>query len=77
MVGSHSWLFEGNESFNYDSDNTHGNAIYMTVFRNHLTGDRTDFSNPESNARAVGLMFGSWWQSIIGNVLGTPGQMLR
>jgi len=33
MVGSHSWLFEGNESFNYDSDNTHGNAIYMTVFR--------------------------------------------
>ena len=75
MVGSHSWLFEGNESFNYDSDNTHGNAIYMTVFRNDLTGDRTDFPNPEGNARAVGLMFGSWWQSIIGNVLGTPGQM--
>jgi hypothetical protein len=74
MVGSHSWLFEGNESFNYDSDNTHGNAIYMTVFRNDLTGDRTDFPNPEGNARAVGLMFGSWWQSIIGNVLGTPGQ---
>src|SRR4051794_22865685 len=75
MVGSHSWLFEGNESFNYDSDNTHGNAIYMTVFRNDLTGDRTDFPNPEGNARAVGLMFGSWWQSIIGNVLGAPGQM--
>src|SRR3954447_5678214 len=75
MVGSHSWLFEGNQSFNYDSDNTHGNAIYMTVFRNDLTGDRTDFANPEGNARAVGLMFGSWWQSIIGNVLGTPGQM--
>ena len=74
MVGSHSWLFEGNELFNYDLDNTHGNAIYMTVFRNDLTGDRTDFPNPEGNARAVGLMFGSWWQSIIGNVLGTPGQ---
>jgi hypothetical protein len=75
MVGSHHWLFEGNESFNYDSDNTHGNAIDMTVFRNHLTGDRTDFPNPEANARAVGLMFGSWWHSIIGNVLGNPGQM--
>ena len=75
MVGSHSWLFEGNESFNYDSDNTHGNAIYMTVFRNNLTGFRTDFPGPESNARAVGLMFGSWWHSIIGNVLGTSGQM--
>ena len=75
MVGSHSWLFEGNKSFNYNSDNTHGNSIYMTVFRNDLTGDRTDFPNPEGNARAVGLMFGSWWQSIIGNVLGTPGQM--
>jgi hypothetical protein len=74
MVGSHSWLFEGNESFNYDSDNTHGNAIYMTVFRNNLTGDRTDFPS-EANARAVGLMFGSWWQSIIGNVLGIPGEM--
>src|ERR1700730_5130093 len=73
MVGSHSWLFEGNESFNYDSDNTHGNAIYMTVFRNDLTGQRTDFPSPDSNARAVGLMFGSWWQTIIGNVLGTPG----
>src|SRR2546423_198233 len=75
MVGSHSWLFEGNESVNYDSDNTHGNAIYMTVFRNDLTGDRTDFANPEDNARAVGLMYGSWWQSIIGNVLGAPGNM--
>src|SRR3954451_7840391 len=75
MAGSHSWLFEGNESFNYDSDNTHGNSIYMTVFRNDLTGDRTDFPNPEGNSRAVGLTFGSWWQSIIGNVLGAPGQM--
>ena len=60
MVGSHSWLFEGDKSFNYNSDNTHGNAIYMTVFRNDLTGDRTDFPNPEDNARVVGLMSDRW-----------------
>ena len=69
MVGSHHILFEGNESFNYDSDNTHGNAIAMTIFRNHLIGRRRDF--PEmGNARGAGVMFGSWWHSFIGNVLG-------
>ena len=40
MVGSHHVLFEGDASFNYDSDNTHGNAIDMTVYRNHLSGFR-------------------------------------
>ena len=74
MVGSHSMLFEGNESFNYDSDNTHGNAIYMTVFRNHLTGFRRDYSGM-SNARTAGLMFGSWWHTFVGNVMGTAGKM--
>ena len=74
MVGSHSMLFEGNESFNYDSDNTHGNAIYMTVFRNHLMGFRRDYPGM-SNARTAGLMFGSWWHTFVGNVLGTAGKM--
>ena len=43
MVGSHHMLFEGNESFNYDSDNTHGNAFAHTVFRNHLIGKRRSY----------------------------------
>ena len=43
MVGGHHILFEGNQSFNYDSDNTHGNAIAMTIFRNHLVGDAATF----------------------------------
>jgi hypothetical protein len=73
MVGSHHMLFEGNESFNYDSDSTHGNAIYHTVFRNHLSGIRRDFPGL-SGARAAGLMYGSWWHSLIGNVLGTEGE---
>jgi urease beta subunit len=72
-VGSHHMLFEGNEAFNYDSDNTHGNAIYHTVFRNHLSGIRRDFPGLDG-ARAAGLMFGSWWHSFIGNVLGTQGE---
>lgn len=74
QVGGHHVLFEGNQSFNYDSDNTHGNAIAMTVFRNHLVGRRRDF-NGMANARSVGLMFGSWWHSFIGNVLGKEGWM--
>ena len=73
-VGGHHMLFEGNESFNYDSDNTHGSAIAMTVFRNHLTGRRRDIPG-KSNVRAAGLMFGSWWHAFIGNVMGDEGQM--
>jgi hypothetical protein len=74
MAGSHHVLFEGNLSFNYDSDDTWGNAIAMTVFRNHLTGHRRDFEST-GNVRAAGLMFGSWWHAFIGNVLGEPGRM--
>ena len=74
MVGSHHMLFEGNESFNYDSDDTHGNAIYHTVFRNRLTGFRATYPGLV-NARTVGLMYGSWWHSFVGNVLGRSGSM--
>jgi hypothetical protein len=74
MVGSHHVLFEGNRSFNYDSDDTWGGALAMTVFRNHLTGRRRDYPN-QDNVRAAGLAYGSWWHSFIGNVLGEPGRM--
>ncbi len=74
MVGSHHVLFEGNASFNYDSDNTHGNAIAMTVFRNHLIGRRHSMAGMV-NARGAGLMYGSWWHTFIGNVLGEAGHM--
>jgi Pectate lyase superfamily protein len=74
MVGSHHVLMEGNEAFNYDSDNEHGGSIYMTIFRNHLVGFRRTIPGL-SNARAAGLNFGSWWHAFIGNVLGVDGQM--
>jgi hypothetical protein len=74
MVGSHHVLFEGNLAFNYDSDDTWGGSLAMTIFRNHLTGRRRDFPN-QDNVRAAGLAYGSWWHSFIGNVLGEAGRM--
>ena len=74
MAGPHHVLFEGNYSFNADSDYTHGNAIYLTFFRNWLSGQRHSFSD-SGNVREVGLAYGSWWDAFVGNVLGRPGQM--
>ena len=45
MAGPHHVLFEGNYSFNADSDDTHGNAIYLTFFRNWLSGQRRSFND--------------------------------
>jgi hypothetical protein len=74
MAGPHHVLFEGNYSFNADSDYTHGNAIYLTFFRNWLSGQRRDFTD-SGNVRTVGLAYGSWWDSFVGNILGRPGKM--
>jgi len=74
MAGPHHVLFEGNYSFNADSDYTHGNAIYLTFFRNWLSGQRRDF-NDVGGARAAGLAYGSWWDSFVGNVLGRSDRM--
>jgi hypothetical protein len=74
MAGPHHVLFEGNLSHNADSDYTHGNAIYLTFFRNHLTGQRQHFTD-RAGVRAVGLAYGSWWDSFVGNVMGRAGQM--
>jgi hypothetical protein len=75
MVGPHHILFEGNQSHNYDSDDTHGSSFAMTIFRNHLVGIRLDYPG-QHNGRCAGLMFGSWWHSFIGNVLGQEGHMV-
>jgi hypothetical protein len=87
MVGSHHVLFEGNYGQNADSDNTHGNSIYLTFFRNHLRGIRAAFDNQAGGRiddstqtrnrpkRCAGLMAYSDWMSFVGNVLGALGQM--
>ena len=86
MVGGHHILFEGNQSFNADSDQTHGNSIYHTFFRNWLTGLRRPFTALDGTSindaiqqsapqRAAGAHAYAYWFSFIGNVLGTSGQM--
>ncbi|MCL2782243.1 MAG: hypothetical protein FWD74_12315, partial [Actinomycetia bacterium] len=86
MVGAHSMLFEGNQSFNAESDDTHGNSTYMTFFRNYLTTVRAPFVNPFTGdavddatqaangpKRAISAGTYSYWMSYVGNVLGIPG----
>jgi hypothetical protein len=87
MVGPHHVLFEGNYGFNADSDDTHGNSIYHTFYRNHLRGIRAPFDNQAGGRiddatqtrngpkRCAGLMAYSYWMSFVGNVLGASGQM--
>ncbi len=78
MVGPHHVLFEGNYGFNWDSDKTHGNAIYHTVFRNQLRGVRRDFGDATSGngpKRCGGVTYYSYWHTFVGNVLGASGQM--
>jgi hypothetical protein len=41
------------------------------VFRNDLTGQLRDYPN-SGPQRAAGLTQWHWWQSFVGNVLGTP-----
>jgi hypothetical protein len=74
MPGSHHVLFEGNYSHNFDSDDTHGASIYLTAFRNVLTGQRRDFTDV-APTRAVGLGSYSNYMSFVGNLLGRSGQM--
>jgi len=72
MTCPHYELFEGNEAFNIDADNTWGNSVFVTFFRNHATGKRRSFPDLD-NRHAIGLMAGSWWYTFVGNVLGYPG----
>ena len=85
MMGPHHMLFEGNQSFNAESDDTHGNSTYHTFFRNYLTTVRAPFTNPLTNEyvddatqvgngpkRAASAGTYSYWLSFVGNVLGAP-----
>jgi hypothetical protein len=89
MAGSHHMLFEGNYAFNIDSDQTHGNAIYNTFFRNRTTGFRARFKDYLDGAtvddlhqqdtngplRTASAHAYSYWNSFIGNVFGVPHRM--
>jgi hypothetical protein len=73
MTCPHFELFEGNRAFNIDADDTWGGAVYNTFFRNHATGKRRSYADISSR-RAIGLMYGHYYYSFVGNVLGTADQ---
>lgn len=75
MTTPHHELFEGNQAWNFDGDNTWGNAVYIVGFRNHLTTKRRSLGLSlvdQDNVRGIGLMEGHWWYTFIGNVIGAP-----
>jgi hypothetical protein len=89
FVGAHHTLFEGNWGFNIDSDQTHGNSIYHTFFRNYTTGFRSKFTDyltgqvvddinqrsANGPLRTASAHAYAYWFSFIGNLLGISGQM--
>ncbi len=78
MTTPHYELFEGNESFNFAGDAVWGNSVYITVFRNHLTGLRRSVPPlqlvDEVNRRIMETVPGHRYYSFVGNVLGFAGQ---
>ena len=69
-------LYEGNEAPNLGSDSTHGNAGWLTFFRNYATGRNSTPYNtgagqglPTGNLRAAGMDAWSGPSSFVGNVL--------
>jgi hypothetical protein len=84
----HMELLEGNYSHNYKGDSFWGNSIYITVFRNHLSGlraARPPLDNYKHGAfpymdlqgrTAVDIQAHSNYTNLVGNVLGLKGQSL-
>lgn len=72
MTTAHYELFEGNQAFNIDADSTYGNSIYVVYFRNQASGSRRGHVDAR-NRRAIGLQWGNYWHSFVGNVLGYSG----
>jgi hypothetical protein len=73
---SHHELFEGNWASNIGSDTTHGNAGWLTFFRNYAPG-RNSSGVQAGNVRAVGIDGYSREHSIVGNVLLQPGLVVN
>lgn len=75
---SHHELFEGNWTVNLGSDTTHGNAGWMTFFRNYASGRNSAAPAADTgNVRAVGIDGYSREHNIIGNVLLQPGLVIN
>ena len=67
---SNLWLFEGNDTNQYQGDNVHGTKNFQTVFRNRLSG-----WEPGKTLQTVPVYIYTFgrYDNIIGNVLGEEG----
>ena len=84
----HMELLEGNYSHNYKGDSFWGSSIYITVFRNHLSGLRAAHPPLDTykygvypymdlqGRTAVDIQAHSDYTNFVGNVLGFRGQSL-
>ncbi len=76
----HMELFEGNESWDAESDVVWGNSLYISFFRNHMTGRRASAAplmlSDAAIRHAAGAGIYCKWFNFVGNVLGTPGDPL-
>lgn len=74
-------LLEGNESFNIIGESYWGNSVYITFFRNNVTGTRRNAGtlglSDEVLRRIVALDRYSYYHNIVGNVLGAPDIRLQ
>src|SRR5208282_232291 len=52
-AGAHHALFEGNWGTNCAGDETHGNNVYQTFFRNNCTALRPAFIDPSNTSLSV------------------------
>jgi hypothetical protein len=89
-LAAHLELLEGNYSQNFKGDSFWGGSIYITAFRNWLSGRRAahpplnryisggcPYGDWNGDARApVDVQGGSYYNEFIGNVLGTSDQVL-
>jgi len=63
-------LFEGNAVARFQNDGYHGSTSHGLLFRNHIHGIHPD--GWEQERRLVDLARGSYFHSLIGNVIGSP-----
>jgi hypothetical protein len=68
----HMNLVEGNEFYQLGTDYYWGTSSHNTYFRNRVYGWDPDFSG--ANSRAIGIDKYCWFNNIVGNILGYPGE---
>lgn len=64
-------LWEGNVGQRFTNDGYHGSGSHDVLFRNHFHGTNTA-TGWTNERRLVDLVKGSYYESVVGNVLGDP-----